>query len=141
MRLSPTSLLNTHSTICSRRSLLRPRDEYSGVTTPTLRPGLYLVEPLGEFTGLVYIVFWPEDATWQDGAISSVSRNRVTFMRYGLPPPHKLSLIVPKDIFQSSAIRLTVSSPTNMLHSSFGKMIKSRTLTTTTLTTGCMDTL
>ncbi|KIM24930.1 hypothetical protein M408DRAFT_26540 [Serendipita vermifera MAFF 305830] len=30
----------------------------------------------------IYIVFWPEDGTWDDGAISSVSRNRTTFMRY-----------------------------------------------------------
>jgi hypothetical protein len=31
--------------------------------------------------GLCYVVFWPEDLTWQDGHISAVSRNRVTFMR------------------------------------------------------------
>lgn len=61
--------------------MLRNRDEYSGISCPTLRPGLYLVNPVEDDTGRTYIVFWPEDGTWNDGAISSVSRNRVTFMR------------------------------------------------------------
>jgi hypothetical protein len=51
-----------------------------------LRSGLYLALPLeretGEFaTHKAYIVYWPEDSTWDDKAISSVRRNRVTFMR------------------------------------------------------------
>ncbi|KIM19860.1 hypothetical protein M408DRAFT_172603 [Serendipita vermifera MAFF 305830] len=65
-----------------RSLMLRRRDESSGVTCPTLRPGLYLLSPLSDNTGMVYIIFWPEDGTWQDGVISSVSRNRVTFMRF-----------------------------------------------------------
>ena len=28
-----------------------------------------------------YVIYWPEDTTWDDSAASSVSRNRVTFMR------------------------------------------------------------
>jgi hypothetical protein len=28
-----------------------------------------------------YVIYWPEDSTWDDSAASSVSRNRVTFMR------------------------------------------------------------
>lgn len=28
-----------------------------------------------------YVIFWPQDTTWDDDAISSVARNRVTFMR------------------------------------------------------------
>ena len=31
---------------------------------------------------LFYVIFWPETETWDDNALSSVSRNRVTFMRY-----------------------------------------------------------
>ncbi|KAG8833320.1 hypothetical protein FRC17_010895 [Serendipita sp. 399] len=66
----------------TRTLLLRPRDEHSGISRPTLRPGLYIVSSAELEESLAYVVFWPEDATWQDGAISSVSRNRVTFMRY-----------------------------------------------------------
>ncbi|KAG8834730.1 hypothetical protein FRC17_007454 [Serendipita sp. 399] len=66
----------------TRSLLLRPRDEHSGISRPTLRPGLYIVSSAKLEESLAYVVFWPEDATWQDGAISSVSRNRVTFMRY-----------------------------------------------------------
>ncbi|KAG8783755.1 hypothetical protein FRC15_004586 [Serendipita sp. 397] len=66
----------------TRSLLLRPRDEHSGVSRPALRPGLYIVSSQKLEESLAYVVFWPEDATWQDGAISSVSRNRVTFMRY-----------------------------------------------------------
>ncbi|KIM22925.1 hypothetical protein M408DRAFT_224263 [Serendipita vermifera MAFF 305830] len=62
--------------------LLRSRDEDSGISCPTLRPGLYLVDPMDSHNDLTYIIFWPEDGTWDDGAISSVSRNRATFMRY-----------------------------------------------------------
>jgi hypothetical protein len=29
-----------------------------------------------------YVLYWPEDTTWEDNAISTVQRNRVTFMRY-----------------------------------------------------------
>ncbi|THG96228.1 hypothetical protein EW026_g5569, partial [Hermanssonia centrifuga] len=29
-----------------------------------------------------YAIYWPEDSTWDDDAVSSVQRNRVTFMRY-----------------------------------------------------------
>ena len=72
----------------------RPRDKYSGVIVPALRPGLYFVESVDGKHGQVYIVFWPEDATWQDGAISSVSHNRVTFMRCGWAFSHGLLLII-----------------------------------------------
>lgn len=45
-----------------------------------LRAGLYLLrKPNSE---QVHVVFWPQDTTWDDNAISSVQRNRITFMRY-----------------------------------------------------------
>jgi hypothetical protein len=28
-----------------------------------------------------YVIYWPEDSTWNDSAPLSVCRNRVTFMR------------------------------------------------------------
>ncbi|KAG8833322.1 hypothetical protein FRC17_010897 [Serendipita sp. 399] len=62
--------------------LTAPRDEQSGVTRPALRPGLYLLDANDCEPGLVFVIFWPEDGTWLDGFRSSVSRNRVTFMRY-----------------------------------------------------------
>ncbi|KIM19859.1 hypothetical protein M408DRAFT_334238 [Serendipita vermifera MAFF 305830] len=66
----------------TRPWLLRSRDEASGISCPALRPGLYLVDPVDGDDDLTYVIFWPEDGTWDDGAISSVSRNRTTFMRY-----------------------------------------------------------
>ncbi|KDQ06301.1 hypothetical protein BOTBODRAFT_60673 [Botryobasidium botryosum FD-172 SS1] len=54
-----------------------------------LRPGLYAVlaspsssESGEEHVQPAYIIFWPEETTWADDAISSVRRNRITFMRY-----------------------------------------------------------
>ncbi|KAB5588316.1 hypothetical protein CTheo_8242 [Ceratobasidium theobromae] len=60
----------------------------SSIGTPNdLRSGLYLALPLERdpnevTTYQAYIVYWPEDSTWDDAAISSIRRNRVTFMRY-----------------------------------------------------------
>ncbi|PVF95046.1 hypothetical protein CPB86DRAFT_739378 [Serendipita vermifera] len=62
--------------------LVQPCDASSGVSRPTLRPGLYLYDARSIQPDLFYIIFWPEDNTWQDGTISAASRNRVTFMRY-----------------------------------------------------------
>ncbi len=30
----------------------------------------------------IFVIFWPEDSTWNDDAITTVDRNRVTFMRF-----------------------------------------------------------
>ena len=30
----------------------------------------------------MYVLYWPEDATWDDNAVSAVQCNRVVFMRY-----------------------------------------------------------
>ncbi|KAG8816259.1 hypothetical protein FRC17_000381 [Serendipita sp. 399] len=62
--------------------LIQPRDENSGVSRPTLRPGLYIVDATSVEPDLFYVIFWPEDDTWVDGVVSATSRNRVTFMRY-----------------------------------------------------------
>ena len=47
-----------------------------------LKPGLYIVLPSQGISRELYIIFWPEKDTWRDDAISSVRRNRVTFIRY-----------------------------------------------------------
>ncbi|CEL64063.1 hypothetical protein RSOLAG1IB_11047 [Rhizoctonia solani AG-1 IB] len=56
-------------------------------TSSDLRSGLYLALPFGRGaegtdTERAYIFYWPEDSTWDDKAISSVRRNRITFIRY-----------------------------------------------------------
>ena len=55
-------------------------DENSRATLPS---GLYIVK--ANATDLIderhYVIYWPEDTTWNDSATSSVRRNRVTFMR------------------------------------------------------------
>ncbi|KAF8340910.1 hypothetical protein F5887DRAFT_1062589 [Amanita rubescens] len=51
---------------------------------PALRSGLYICR-VSEFVGAVekmYVVYWPEESTWDDDASPPVRRNRVTFIRY-----------------------------------------------------------
>ncbi|KAF9233644.1 hypothetical protein BU15DRAFT_90252 [Melanogaster broomeanus] len=50
----------------------------------TLRSGLYIVRSSSESRSeeQVFVIYWPEETTWDDTAASSVRRNRVTFMRY-----------------------------------------------------------
>jgi hypothetical protein len=67
--------------VSSRTLLVAARDESSGVTRPTLRPGLYIYDARDIEPDLFYVFFWPEDATWDDATTSSAARNRVTFMR------------------------------------------------------------
>lgn len=52
---------------------------------PSLRSGLYIVRAVCEATAdqQLFLIYWPEDSTWDDSAPSSVRRNRVTFMRSG----------------------------------------------------------
>ena len=67
------------------RRLLVPQRAYParGVG-PILRSGLYIIRT---FTSTVeeqtYVLYWPEDTTWDANAVSTAQRNRVTFMRYG----------------------------------------------------------
>ena len=70
----------------SEKLLLSPHDESSGISKPVLRPGLYVLslKQPGTSERLIYVIFWPEETTWDDSAISTVKRNRVTFIRYVL---------------------------------------------------------
>lgn len=49
-----------------------------------LRSGLYLLRSsdAGDDVEQLYVIYWPEDTTWNDNAGDSVRRNRITFMRY-----------------------------------------------------------
>ncbi|KAI9573409.1 hypothetical protein HD554DRAFT_2055827 [Boletus coccyginus] len=51
---------------------------------PALRSGLYICRvsaSVGEVERM-YVIYWPEESTWDDGASPPVRRNRVTFMRF-----------------------------------------------------------
>jgi hypothetical protein len=55
----------------------------TGVEQPSLRPGLYaLTLQAGFDVHRLLIIFWPEDTTWDDDAVLTVRRNRITFMTY-----------------------------------------------------------
>ncbi|KAH9059728.1 hypothetical protein EDB87DRAFT_1831890 [Lactarius vividus] len=64
------------------RLLLAPSDV--GGSQRTLSSGLYIVtaSAAGPADEHHYVIYWPQDSTWDDSATSSVCRNRVTFMRY-----------------------------------------------------------
>lgn len=66
--------------LCSALSLCTAKVDG---TSPTLRSGLYALRLPGdaENAQVIYVIYWPEDTTWDISAISSVRRNRVTFMR------------------------------------------------------------
>ena len=70
-----------------------------GRSEPVLRSGLYVVRSFVPTSKeQAYVVYWPEDTTWDDRAASHVQRNRVTFMRYGQLSHRLLSLIKWADI-------------------------------------------
>lgn len=66
-------------------SILR-KSETTRSSVSTLRSGLYILRLSSEQAmcedGVVYVIYWPEDAAWDDNAISAVRRNRITFMRW-----------------------------------------------------------
>jgi hypothetical protein len=70
------------------RKLLVPQRVYMSMgADPILRSGLYIIRTSTVATEeQTYVVFWPEDTSWDDNAVSKVQRNRVTFMRYGSLP-------------------------------------------------------
>ena len=47
---------------------------------PYLRSGIYFVQSLSH--PQVFVIYWPEETTWDDDAVTSVKQNRVIFMRY-----------------------------------------------------------
>ncbi|KAJ7231899.1 hypothetical protein B0H12DRAFT_204922 [Mycena haematopus] len=76
--LSSQGVINTQIA----RALNNSADNSS---VPHLRSGLYVLRASDTETAAsqqVFVIYWPESTTWNDDAISSVCRNRVTFMRY-----------------------------------------------------------
>jgi len=72
----------------SANALVSSRDNS---VAPHLRSGIYFVQPPSHSHDdpRVFVVYWPEETTWNDDAVSSVKRNRVTFMRCHGKPPHQ----------------------------------------------------
>ncbi|KAH9029442.1 hypothetical protein EDB85DRAFT_1532125 [Lactarius pseudohatsudake] len=67
----------------SQKLLMRDNGYSTGSSEPVLRSGLYIVRSsVSTSEEQAYVVYWPEDTTWDDHAASPVQRNRVTFMRY-----------------------------------------------------------
>ncbi|KAI9462918.1 hypothetical protein BJY52DRAFT_1221931 [Lactarius psammicola] len=66
------------------RELLVPQRDYAAKGAgPILRSGLYIIRTFTSTEGeQTYVLYWPEDTTWDDNAVSTVQRSRVTFMRY-----------------------------------------------------------
>lgn len=69
--------------ICVVRARLLLVSTDNSDSRSSLSTGLYIV---GANTADLadkryYVIYWPEDTTWDDSAASSVCRNRVTFMR------------------------------------------------------------
>jgi hypothetical protein len=58
-------------------------DSPPDISTPRLRSGLYLLRTNQDSSGdeVIYVIYWPQDATWNDDAPSAIRRNRITFMR------------------------------------------------------------
>ncbi|KAF7800147.1 hypothetical protein EIP86_011392 [Pleurotus ostreatoroseus] len=61
--------------------LTKRNEDPTDVAQPMLRSGLYFLRDPSNGS-VIYVVYWPEDTTWDDNATSAVHRNRVTFMRY-----------------------------------------------------------
>ncbi|KAI0774120.1 hypothetical protein C8Q74DRAFT_810377 [Fomes fomentarius] len=61
-------------------AMLQPTEHSSTHEPPSLRSGMYVLTHEAEH--IMYVVYWPEDTTWDDSAASSVRRSRITFMRY-----------------------------------------------------------
>lgn len=70
-------IISAYGRYCRARLLLDGKDDMPD--SQTLRTGLYLLRDIPR--DIVYVIFWPQDTTWDDDCISSVARNRVTFMR------------------------------------------------------------
>ncbi|KIO19084.1 hypothetical protein M407DRAFT_44020, partial [Tulasnella calospora MUT 4182] len=68
--------------------LLQLPEDISIRTRPVLRSGIYLLDPPNSQPEIEsepptrYVIYWPENTTWDESSSSSVRKNRVTFMRY-----------------------------------------------------------
>ena len=92
-------LIFNRTNLCENRArkLLTPQNGVnSRGAEPILRSGLYVVRSfVSTAEERAYVLYWPEDTTWNDQAVSTVQRNRVTFMRYDYSPRFHPRLTVP----------------------------------------------
>ena len=56
--------------------------DHSVTGDPSFRTGLYIVDARNVENDLFYVIYWPEKTTWERNVSPSVSRNRVTFLRF-----------------------------------------------------------
>ena len=79
-------LMPNGTNLCEKRArvLLTPQNGFdSRGAERVLRSGLYVVRSfVSTAEERAYVLYWPEDTTWNDQAVSIVQRNRVMFMRY-----------------------------------------------------------
>jgi hypothetical protein len=79
-------LVSNYANLFAKRAgnLLAPQNGLAASgARPILRSGLYIVRSLASMAEeQAYVVYWPEDTTWNDQAVFSVQRKRVMFMRY-----------------------------------------------------------
>ncbi|KAK7025067.1 VWFA domain-containing protein [Favolaschia claudopus] len=70
---------------------------------PSLRSGLYLLRTFSAQSGKeqIFVIYWPEDTTWDDNALSSVARNRETFMRYLTKMCDQVTCLISREHAQS----------------------------------------
>ena len=83
MSTAVDTLLSSLTRLSRAHQLLSATDDSTG---PRLRSGLYFVRMtlLSAEEEQLFIVYWPEDTTWNDNAISTIRKNRITFMRYAV---------------------------------------------------------
>ncbi|KAG8994929.1 hypothetical protein FRB90_000300 [Tulasnella sp. 427] len=67
--------------------LLQLPEDISIRTRPVLRSGIYMLDPPNSDRDSSnpptrYVIYWPENTTWEAQSSGSVRKNRVTFMRY-----------------------------------------------------------
>jgi hypothetical protein len=70
-------------------------DEPQPPSKPHLRSGLYLLRQAPtSLDEKAFIIYWPQETTWNDNADSAVKKNRVTFMRYALLDHTRFDLLM-----------------------------------------------
>ncbi|KAF8216790.1 hypothetical protein K438DRAFT_1797846 [Mycena galopus ATCC 62051] len=110
--IKPAGLYGSKTEIVAFLSALGTIDELTAhalclskddATGPSLRSGLYLLRTFGLESGKeqIFVIYWPEDTTWNDNANSSISRNRETFMRYLTKMCDQVTCLISKEHAQS----------------------------------------
>lgn len=82
----PKTYMSANHMYWDRSGLLLIPETIEGESVPRLRSGLYLfacnLEDAQPPPPAFYIIYWPEETTWDDSADDRIRRNCVTFMRY-----------------------------------------------------------